>query len=110
LLAKERGFRRIILPADDAPDAGVVEGVDVLPAACLTEAIGFVVGQLPVEPVVVDLDAASSASSTYDYDFAEIRSQEHVKQALVIAAAGSYNLVMTGPCARSTVSCSVRTG
>ena len=97
MLARERGFRGIIVPAANACEAAVVEGLDVIPVTCLTEAIGFLSGQLPLEPVVVDLGAAFEAASNYDLCFSEVRGQEHAKRALVIAAAGGHNLLLIGP-------------
>ena len=97
LLAKRRGLRGIILPVENGPEAGVVEGIEVIPVSCLTEAIGFLSGQLPIDPVEVDLQEIFATSSTYDYDFADVRGQEHVKRALTIAAAGMHNMLLIGP-------------
>ncbi|MFQ5413581.1 MAG: YifB family Mg chelatase-like AAA ATPase [Phycisphaerae bacterium] len=97
LLAKERALRGIMLPVENAPEAAVVDGLDVIPVGCLTDAIGFLTGELPLEPVTVDLDAVFAASCTYDCDFGDVRGQEHVKRALTIAAAGGHNMLLIGP-------------
>jgi len=97
LLARERGFAGIMLPADNAREAAVVDGLEVIPVSLLTEAIGFLSGQLAIDPVTVDLDAVFADASRYDTDFAEVRGQEIVKRALIIACAGVHNVLMIGP-------------
>lgn len=97
MLARRQGYRGIILPADNSPEAGVVEGVDVIPVSCLAEAVGFLAGQLPLDPVCIDLEAVFAASSRYDCDFSDVRGQEHVKRALTISAAGAHNMLLIGP-------------
>ena len=97
LLAKQQGFRGIIVPEANAREAAVVDGLDVIPVTSLTQAAGFLSGQLPLEPTVIDLDDVFARSSRYDCDFSEVRGQEHVKRALTIAAAGAHNVLLIGP-------------
>ncbi len=97
MLAKENKFRGVLVPEANAAEAAVVDDIDVIPISSLTQAVGFLTGQLPVEPMTIDLDATFAAAAKYDGDFSEVRGQEHVKRALTISAAGGHNILMIGP-------------
>ncbi len=94
---KDRSLRGIIVPTENAAEAAVVEGIEVIPVSCLTEAIGFLAGQLAIDPQPSRLEELFETFSSYDVDFADVRGQETTKRALMIAAAGSHNILMLGP-------------
>jgi len=97
MLAGAQGKRGIIVPAENAAEAAVVEGIDVIGVNYLAEAVGFLTDELPLEPVTVDLEEVFSVASRYDIDFSDVRGQETAKRALTIAAAASHNILMISP-------------
>jgi len=96
ILAKEKGLKRIILPKDNATEASMVEGIDILAVDSLQDLIKYLLGQIelnPVERLPIKLDQ----ETVYEYDFSQIKGQEQAKRALEIAAAGAHNVLLKGP-------------
>ena len=95
--AQQKGLRGLLVPAESAAEAAVVEGVEVIPVASLAQAVGFLSGDIPIEPTPSRLDDLFRELAVYDLDFSDVRGQEMAKRATIVAAAGSHNLLMLGP-------------
>jgi magnesium chelatase family protein len=96
-MARERGLKRLFVPADDAAEAALMPDLEVYAVRSLAELVGHLTGMEPLAPVSVDLDAAFDGEVDYATDFADIMGQEHVKRAMEVSAAGAHNALMTGP-------------
>ncbi|WP_457552391.1 YifB family Mg chelatase-like AAA ATPase [Desulfobacula sp.] len=98
LTAKEKGYKGIIIPFENADEAAMVDGIDVLPVKSLSQIVDFFSGFVEIKTVHMDpLWRTRFQDKAYGIDFSEVGGQHHAKRALEIAAAGFHNVLMTGP-------------
>lgn len=98
VLARDAGLTQAGIPAVDAPEGALVEGIEALPVNTLRELVDHLRGDKPLHPFLPsDVPVEPPKAASEGFDLGIVKGQEHVKRALEVAAAGGHNLVMMGP-------------
>ena len=92
--ARRAGYKRLVVPVENAPEAALVEGIEVLGVESLDRLVALVKGDWRPEPAVPVRSAAPAPDGP---DLADVRGQADARRALEIAAAGGHNILMVGP-------------
>ena len=97
ILARKLGYEALIVPAENAREAAVVNQLKVYGASKLRDVMQHLDGTQELQPTEVDTRAEFYASQTdFPYDFSEVKGQPAVKRAFEVAAAGGHNLLLVG--------------
>ena len=102
IMAKEQGIKRCILPKENALEGAAIEGIKIVGVSSFMETLGYLMedqkqADKMIPPTILDIPSLFQEEEGKNVpDFADIRGQEMVKRAAVIAAAGFHHLLITG--------------
>ena len=93
--ARDRGYSRIIVPAANAGESGLIKGIDVIGVSHIHEVVGYLSGSLDITPTVTPFRIETSAFEAGD--FSDVKGQAPALRGMEVAASGGHNLLLVGP-------------
>ncbi len=96
--AQKDGYKRLIVPKENAREAAIVKDLEVYGMDNLKDVVELLEGTKEFERTIVNpRDEFANSIDKLIYDFSDVKGQENIKRAMEIAAAGGHNIILIGP-------------
>lgn len=96
ILAKEKKYDSFLLPAENAEEAAIIKGLEIIPLISLHELLNHLTKTVIIKkqrPTLIE----KISEEDFEFDMKDIKGQEQAKRALEISAAGGHNILLKGP-------------
>ncbi|MBP9716424.1 MAG: YifB family Mg chelatase-like AAA ATPase [Candidatus Levybacteria bacterium] len=96
ILTREKKYSALFLPFDNAKEAAIIKGLEVIPLNSLHELLNHLTGVILIKkqkPTLID----QISEDDFEFDMKDIKGQEQAKRAMEISAAGGHNILLKGP-------------